>query len=478
MSEGGGGIGEAPAEDGAPTRVRYRVMAFLCALAFLTYYDRVCIMRAQMDIQRDLGLMDWQLGYVIGAFYLAYGLFEIPGGWLCDRFGSRAALIRIVLGWSLFTALSGCATGFLSLLTFRFLFGMGEAGAFPTMAAIQSRWVPAQQRARFGGILWFCARWGGAFSPLLFGLLIRGVDAPAFRETLGAIPLLAQLKEASSWRFGFWTAGALGVLWCLAFYPWFRNTPAQTPAVNAAERALLAEGSVHASGSHATNRTVWRALFASRSLWALAGLYFFGSFGWSFFVSWLPRYLKDTHGVAFANSEIMSGLPLLMGGIACLVGGLLCDWLVRRSGRKRLARAVFPIVGCAVAACAMFAVRGVSSAWEATILICLASAAYDFGQSSNWASLVDIGGRHAGIAVGLVNMIGNFASFIQPRVGAYLFTNFGYGALMISYTLAFLIAGAMWFFIDPTRTFYEEKREESKVLPESIPSGSGIKLSR
>src|SRR3954451_3005286 len=142
----------------APTRVRWTVMAFLCALAFLTYFDRFCIVRAQKDIMRDLRLDDAQMGWIMGAFWLAYALFEIPGGWLGDRYGARGSLVRIVLAWSVFTALSGCATGFLSLLTYRFLFGVGEAGAFPNMARVQSAWLPTQSRARWGGLLWLMAR--------------------------------------------------------------------------------------------------------------------------------------------------------------------------------------------------------------------------------------------------------------------------------------------------------------------------------
>src|SRR4051794_6731286 len=156
-----------PTSPGRPTHVRFGVMAFLCALSFLTYFDRVCIMRASADIQRDLRLDDAQMGMVFSAFWLAYGLFEIPMGWWGDRFGSRRALTRIVLAWSLFTALSGSALGFLSLLSFRFLFGIGEAGAYPNMARVQSRWLPAQAIGRAGGLLWLTARWGGAFSPLI-----------------------------------------------------------------------------------------------------------------------------------------------------------------------------------------------------------------------------------------------------------------------------------------------------------------------
>src|SRR2546423_14471923 len=118
------------------TQVRVKVMAFLCVLSFLTYYDRQCIVRAQESIQLSLQITDEQMGIVLGTFWLAYALFEIPGGWMGDRMGARFTITRIVLAWSLFTVLTGAATGFYSLLMYRFLFGAGEAGADPDMGGI------------------------------------------------------------------------------------------------------------------------------------------------------------------------------------------------------------------------------------------------------------------------------------------------------------------------------------------------------
>src|SRR4029079_15061447 len=159
----------------ASTRVRIGVMAFLCALSFLTYYDRQCIVRAQESIQTTLAIDDEQMGLVFGAFWLAYALFEIPGGWMGERFGARFTITRIVLAWSLFTILTGAATGFYSLLMYRFLFGAGEAGAYPNMARIQSRWLPIVERARAGGLPWLTARWGAAFAPVIFGTMTRAI---------------------------------------------------------------------------------------------------------------------------------------------------------------------------------------------------------------------------------------------------------------------------------------------------------------
>src|SRR5262249_4258704 len=130
----------------APTRVRRRVLLFAFLLAVVTYLDRICISAAAPFIIQDLHLTLVQMSIVFSAFTLAYSLFEIPSGWLGDVRGPRRVLTRIVLWWSAFTMLTGAAIGFPSLTTIRFLFGAGEAGAFPNMVRAFSRWFPARER--------------------------------------------------------------------------------------------------------------------------------------------------------------------------------------------------------------------------------------------------------------------------------------------------------------------------------------------
>lgn len=442
----------------SPTRVRFIVMAFLCGLSFLTYFDRVCIVRAQRDIQSDLHITDNQMGLVLGAFWLMYGLLEIPGGWMGDRYGARRTLGRIVLAWSVFSALSGAATGFVSLLAYRACFGAGEAGAYPNMARVQSRWLPVRSRGSWGGWLWLLARWGGAFSPLLFGSLLSRLNSTAWRNSVARVPVLNVLSQVPAWRIGFWISGLIGLIWVLAFFPWFRDDPADIPAVNDAELEIIRSGGAETerAGEHRYDSHVWAALFSSRSLWALALLYFFGSFGWSFFVSWISRFFLAVHHVKFEKSEIMSGLPLFFGGISCLLGGWLSDAAVRWSGRRRLARAIFPITGCVTAAAAMIGVRFVHTPQQAAGLMCVAAAAYDFGQAANWASIVDIGGTFAGTAAGFVNMIGNLGNSIQPLIGAMIFNHFGWNVLFAVYGAAYLVAGSMWLVVNPETRFYEQ----------------------
>lgn len=433
--------------------MRYIALAFLCALSFLTYFDRVCIVRAQGDIQRDLQISDPRMGLVLGAFWLAYAIFEIPSGWMGDRQGSRKTLTRIVLAWSAFTALSGAAVGFSSLIACRFLFGIGEAGAYPNIARIQSRWLPERNRARAGGLIWLVARWGGAFSGVILGSLFRALSSHGFRRFLAGMPGVRSFAGISPWRLGFFVSGLVGFTWCLLFYPWFRDDPAQKPSVNEAELNLIRSGRPASSAAKPAPE-IWAALFTNRSLWGLAALYFCGSFGWSFFVSWMPKFFLKVHHINFENSEWMTTGPLFFGGIACLFGGVCSDALVRATGWRRLGRGTFPVLGCTIAGLAMIGIRLVHTPHQAVLLMCVAAAAYDFGQAANWAAIIDIGGEYAGTACGFINMIGNLGNSLQPFVGAWIFAHLGWGALFGAYAGAYFIAATMWIFINPTRTFY------------------------
>lgn len=447
-----------------PTRVRYVVMFFLVTLAFLTYFDRVCISSPRVvdGIKSDLNITKEQLGLIMGAFWLAYALFELPGGWMGDRFGARSTLTRIVGAWSLFTALSGAAVGFKSLFTYRFLFGAGEAGAFPNMARVQSSWLPVATRARASGLLWLMARWGGAFAPLLFGWLMICVDSPAFRGTLRASPGLSSLADAAAWKLGFWMSGLVGFVWLIAFWAWFRDNPRDKPSVNAAELELITRDAPPVAKSHRMDRAAWRALARDPSLWAMGIYYLFGSFGWSFFVSWMPDYFNKGLGVAYQKSDWLTAGPLFFGGLSCIAGGMLSHRLVARTGRKRLYRALFPLAGATTASAAVLCLRFAQSPLQAAVLLCIAAAAYDFGQAANWATIVDLGGRYAGTAAGFVNMVGNMGNAFQPWIGRRVIDVFGWNALFGMLALSYLVAASMWLFIDPTRAFYERGKAKSR----------------
>src|SRR5689334_2088842 len=156
----------------APTRARFRVVGLATALAMITYLDRSCIATLAPSIRRDLALTTVQMGWVFTVFQLAYAVFEIPTARWADRRGTRSVLSRIVLWWSFLTAATGFAFTYSAMLTVRFLFGAGEAGAWPCVARTFSRWIPVRERGRVQGIFFSGAHFvGGATPSLVLALL-------------------------------------------------------------------------------------------------------------------------------------------------------------------------------------------------------------------------------------------------------------------------------------------------------------------
>src|SRR5438093_2072392 len=222
----------------APTRVRYGVLGFACSLSMITYLDRVCFGSVARHVQAEFGLTDTQKGMLFSAFALAYAAFEVPTGWLGDVFGPRKTLIRIVLWWSLFTALTGLIwpfvadsgwripfpglaegipiliNGYLVLLLVRFLFGVGEAGAYPNIARAFHNWFPFGERGSAQGAVWMAGRFAGGATPFIVtALLIESVSPNG--------------EKITHWRHTFWIFGLLGLAWCAVFWWWFRDRPEQ-----------------------------------------------------------------------------------------------------------------------------------------------------------------------------------------------------------------------------------------------------------
>ena len=157
-----------------PTKsyVRYRVIFACMLMAILLYLDRFCISFAEVFIKDELGLSDEQIGILLGSFFVSYALCQVPSGWFSDRFGARKMLTIYILMWSLFTALTGFATGFVMLLIFRLGFGLSQAGAYPTSANIVSKWMPLTERGFASSMVTVGGRIGGALAPVLTAFLI------------------------------------------------------------------------------------------------------------------------------------------------------------------------------------------------------------------------------------------------------------------------------------------------------------------
>jgi len=311
------------------SRVRYRVLWMAFLLAIVTFLDRVCISIAAPSMMQDLGLTMVQMSLVFSAFTFAYALFEVPSGWFADRFGARITLTRIVVWWSALTAATGLATGLLSLLALRLLFGAGEAGMFPATARFFGRWLPAEERGRAFGLTIMTAVLGGA----------------------AAQPLVVGLLAHMSWREAFPIFGAAGIVWAVAWWRWFRDDPADHPAVNESElRAIL-------SGRREVphlERVPWGLVARNPTLLALCVMYGAAIYGWYFYLTWLPTYLLRARGFDLSRVGWLAALPLLSIAAGVFFGGWLSDLLSRRWGQRRGRRASglfgFPLAAAAVIA--------------------------------------------------------------------------------------------------------------------------------
>ncbi|MBI4889802.1 MAG: MFS transporter [Acidobacteria bacterium] len=367
--------------EGGSGALRKRVVYFAVALSLVTYIDRVAMSQAAPFVAREFALTKIEVGWIFSAFALAYSLFEIPGGWMSDHFGPRPVLLRIVSWWSLFTAATGWAWNYGSILAVRFLFGAGEAGCYPALTRLFQTWLPADQRARAQGYMWLSSRWAGALTPVLALALIRLV----------------------SWRFAFQVFALAGMLWVLAFWLGYRPAGGQ------------------AAASQTARHVSWAVFFRRPTVLLLFAQYFAVSWGWSFYITWLPTYVLEGRGAGEALASLLSTLPLFFGGFGCVAGGLLIPVLARRWTRAA-ARGALGAAGCLAAGLLLVISLRMTDARAALVVIALASFSNDLALAPAWDACSDTGGRWTGSLSGAMNMAGNFAGFLAPATIGHLLT--------------------------------------------------------
>jgi MFS family permease len=417
-----------------PTRGRHTLLGLVFALTVITYFDRLCISAAMPSIAAQFGLTPEQRGWVFSAFTFAYAAFEVPSGWLGDRFGARFALTRIVFWWSAFTALTGAAFGFWSLIVIRFLFGLGEAGAFPNIARAVSRWFPAREQGR-------------ALSVSFVGL--------ATGSAMTA-PIVMTLLERQSWRWVFVECGMIGAIWCVAWRYWFRDLPEESPAVNQAELKLIREGR-DARELEQTRHIPWKMVFTSANLAFVCLMYFAYSYGLFFYITWLPTYLHEARGFSLNSTKWLAAAPWAVSAVAFWVGGWATDWLALRTGNLKLARCGVGAFGYATSAVTIFAVARADSNRTIAILLPLALAFQTITISAAWAVCLDIGRKYAGIVSGCMNTVGNIGGAIAPLVVGYAVKHWGSWTLPF-YVMAgvFCFGVVMWLLVDPRKSVFQE----------------------
>ena len=403
---------------------RHRILGLLALLSVLTFMDRLAIAVAGPGIQADLHIPAQDWGWILSAYVLAYGLFEMPSGALGDRRGQRGELTRIVTWWSAFTALTGWCSGFWQLVSVRFLFGIGSAGAYPNSAGVIARWFPANERARSQGVIWAASRLGGVLAPLM----------------------IVPLQQWFGWRSVFWVLGAAGFVWAGVWYSRFRNSPREDPAVSTKELREIGEP----ASARAKEPVPWSRLFRSHSLWMVVVAYgFYGCGSW-FYFSWFPVWMVHTAGFSL-DGVLLAALPFAMGVIGNIAGGILGDRLSLRWGAKTAYR-VIPcvcLIGTAVILAGMASVHGKVAV---VVLSSLGFGVMDLMLPSAWAMCVAIGGRFSGTATGMMNTAGQAGGFVCTVLFGYIVQATGsYDAPLWMIAGMVLVAALVFSRIDCTR---------------------------
>lgn len=405
---------------------RHLVVGLLAALSIITFIDRLAIAVTGPSIQRDLNITPQQWGWVLGAYVIAYAVFEIPSGAMGDARGYRRELTRITVWWSGFTAATALCQNFWQLTGARFLFGLGAAGAYPNMSGVLYRWFPARERARGQGVIWAASRFGGALAPLL----------------------LVPMQAYFGWRAVFVVLGAIGFVWAIVWRGWFRDRPADQPGITPEE---VAEIGTDETGGHLG--TPWRKLLSLPQLWLIALAYCFYAFGSWFFFNWFPTWMVKGAGFSVAEMGLYGSIPFLLGVVGNLAGGVLCDRLAQRIGIRR----AYSLIASACLTVTAALLVGLSLATGKVAIIVLAGAAFmvmDLMLPAAWAMCMAIGGRYGGTASGVMNTAGNLGGFVCSVAFGYIVSATGdYNLPLQGVAAMVLVAAIVFAFIDCTKGF-------------------------
>lgn len=422
---------------------RFLLIALSFLFSLILYIDRSAISTVKDKLGGDaseggLGYTDFQVGLVFSAFAFAYALGQTPGGLLADKFGPRKVLSAVAILWSVFTALTGVVRGIVPMVAVRALFGLGEAGAYPTMSRAFYSWLPPKERGLTHGLNFSGGRIGSAIS----------------------FPLCVWLITIMPWQAMFWVLGGLGLLLTVVWWVWFRDDPADHKGVSEAELAHIRAGDDQAGtqSSDAEAAAVTNGdIFSARNSWLLMAQYVCSNFTFFFVLSWSFSYLKSNYEISASQAAVYNMYALFAGAVGNWVAGATIDALYR-NGKWVLSRRLPAIFGFALASFGMAMAVNVDSVGAAVFFISLAVFGADMTLSPSWSTCNDVGRKRSGVLSGSMNMAGNFGSAVMAIMFPLLLawgTNQGFKepAMPFFYTAASLnfVAIVIWLFIQPNK---------------------------
>jgi sugar phosphate permease len=431
-------------------KTRHIILGVMCLMYFISYIDRVNIAVAGPLIRQEMGLSSVQLGLVFSAFAYPYAVMQIVGGWLADRFGPKLVLTVLSLIWGAATLATGFAGSIGMLVLLRLALGIGEGGAFPTATRAFTFWMPVQERGFAQGITHSFARLGGAVTP----------------------PVVLAVVAASGWREAFILLGVASLAWTVLYLFVFTNSPDENRRVTPEETAEIGYRAGDCARAR-KNPTPWRMLI--HRMWLVTFVDF--CYGWLLWVylTWLPSYLKDSRGFDLKHLALFTALPLLAGVIGDTLGGVLSDRIYRMTGRLRLARCSVLVVGMGGSLAFLLPMVNAPSPIMAVWFL---TASFFFLEITNpvlWTLPLDIAGKYAGTAGGMMNTGFGIAGMASPVAFGYLIQQTGSYDVPFTISAGLLAVGAVAaLFIDTSKTVEADEAREARSREEmGVPAFAG-----
>jgi MFS transporter, ACS family, glucarate transporter len=405
---------------------RYRVRSLIFFLILITYLDRITISLVGVRIKTAFHLSNTQFGLVVGAFALAYAIFEIPSALLGDRIGQRKVFLRIVLWWSVFTALTGMVSGLISLILVRFLFGVGESGAYPNSSGVVARWFPKSETTR--GISWMSmgSNAGAAIAPLL----------------------VVPIAITYGWRMPFFVNGVIGLIWVMVCYSWFRNHPAEMKKISRREKEYIEQN--RCFKSH-TPDFPWTQAFKNPMLWALVISFFCTQWANYFFIAWMPNWLQEGKHFTEQQMKLVTSYVFIIGILSSFICGIFSDWLVRKKGlriaRKGIAIACFILMAGLIL---------ISAETNDPYIVSVALISAHFFQApaivTCFSTCVNMGGDRAATVAGIMNFFGQMGAFLMSVIfGKIVDMTHSFDAPMFVMVGVLIIGAICWLLIDASQ---------------------------
>jgi MFS family permease len=404
--------------------MRYFVLSFLCLGTVIAYVQRLALSAPTKPIEADLRFGPEDMGMVMAAWFWGYALFQLPSGWMADRFGPKRSLVAFALVWSAFTALSSCAENLLSLTLMWCAMGCTQAGLLPAATKMIGATFPPTQQAFASGAL------GGSMS---LGAALSHWVAP-------------QLLELFDWREYLLLYAAPGVAWAL-FVP------------------LLASASIRSSAAKPeTTRipTNWLRLLTDRTMQLLCAQQFLRAAAMAFFFTWFPRYLTQTQGITALHAGERAFWPMIAGMFGGFIGGLISDGVLRATGNLWIARQGFGFFCMGVCAAIALAAYFVVEPLSVVALLCVGAFWGTAGGVSGYSMSIAYGGKQVASVFAAMNMSGNLGAGLFPlAVGWIVAVTANWNLALLVFAALFALSGVCWLFLNPRGTLFPESEDSA-----------------